>query len=188
MKHKLSNMKCLDMYLSRLSDDEYHSIKHQISNPKPKAMPLLSWDIFMDGYHKRNAEALKNADLKKITELAETHGWKNNFSELLHHNDFEAIVITDLSQKIIWVNPGFSAMTGYTKQYALNKTPKFLQGTETSVVTKRKIDEKLALNQPFKETIINYRKDQSVYKCEVKIIPLYNQNTTHFLALEREVV
>jgi hypothetical protein len=42
--------------------------------------------------------------------------------------------------------------------------------------------------EPFTEVITNYRKDKTPYKCEVKIIPLYKEKVTHFLAIERKVV
>ena len=78
-------------------------------------------------------------------------------------------------------------MTGYSKNFAINKTPKFLQGKGTSVQAKHSIKEKLLKDKPFKEIIVNYKKDKTTYSCEVKIIPLYNEGTTHFIAFEKKV-
>ena len=33
----------------------------------------------------------------------------------------------------------------------------------------------------------NYKKDKTAYKCEVQIIPMYSDETTHFIALEKQV-
>ena len=79
-------------------------------------------------------------------------------------------------------------MTGYSKKFAINKTPNFLQGENTLKTTKKRIRTKLELLKPFTEVITNYRKDKTPYKCEVKIIPLYKEKVTHFLAIERKVV
>lgn len=82
-------------------------------------------------------------------------------------------------------------MTGYEKEFALNKTPRFLQGEKTKESTRKRIKEKLLKGKPFKDVIINYRKDKTSYKCELHIIPLHNNETTkitHFLALEKEIV
>ena len=79
-------------------------------------------------------------------------------------------------------------MTGYTKKYALNKTPNFLQGQNTLPETKKRIRGKLDELKPFAEIITNYKKDKTPYKCEVKIIPLYTDKVTHFLAIEKKVV
>ena len=79
-------------------------------------------------------------------------------------------------------------MTGYSKKYALHKTPSFLQGEATQGLTRNRIRKKLELLKPFTEVIVNYRKDNTPYKCEVKIIPLYKDKVTHFLAIEKKVV
>lgn len=179
---------CLDIYLSSLSDEEYDSIKHKIGTSKSKPMPLLSWDVFMEGFQNRNHEAKKGVELNEVLSLAKKYHWKNDLHVAFSENDYEALVITDKHLNIIWVNDGFSSMTGYSKQFAINKTPKFLQGEKTSVETKKRIREKITNNKPFKEVIVNYKKDRTVYNCEVKIIPLYNKNTTHFIAFEREVI
>ena len=112
---------------------------------------------------------------------------EKRFNSEFSKNDYEALIITDKNQNIIWVNDGFSKMTGYPKKEALNKTPKFLQGEKTSAETKKKIWQNILLDKPFKEVIINYKKDQTPYKCEVKILPLYNKQTTHYIAFERKI-
>ena len=179
-------MRSLDIYLSSLTIEEYEKIKHKIRPQKP--MPLLSWDIFMNSYHRIMAEAINRAELEKVLSFAKKFNWQNDLKLAFSENDYEALIITDKNQKIIWVNDGFTSMTGYSKSFALNKTPRFLQGEKTSLKTKTGIKSKIGLNKPFKGVIINHRKDNSTYKCEVKIVPLYNKETTHFIAFEKQVV
>ena len=114
--------------------------------------------------------------------------WRNEIDDIFENQDFEALIITDINQKILWVNNGFTEMTGYSKKFAINKTPNFLQGENTQRTTKKRIRTKLGLLEPFTEVITNYRKDNTPYKCEVKIIPLYKEKVTHFLAIEKKVV
>ena len=153
-----------------------------------KAAPLLSWDIFSDFYFRTLELGEKNIEIDMLNIFAKKYDWKNDISKIIQNNDYEAIILTDHNQKIVWVNKGFSSMTGYSKNFAINKTPRFLQGTDTSIETKSRIRKKIKLNQPFREIIINHKKDQTPYKCEVIIIPLYNKETTHFLALEKQVI
>ncbi len=150
-------------------------------------MPLLSWDFYMDFFHRNLRQAEKQSEIEKINGLAKKFNWKNNIDEIINEHEYEAIVITDNTQKIIWVNNGFTDMTGYSKNFAINKRPSFLQGEETSKKTKAEIREKIQSHKPFKQVIINYKKDKTPYKCEVKIIPLFGNGTTHYLALEKEV-
>ena len=56
--------------------------------------------------------------------------------ELLEYairNDYDSILITELTlekpgPKIVYVNNGFTKMTGYSKEDAIGKTPRMLQG------------------------------------------------------------
>ena len=187
MKNNLEEMTCLDVYLSGLSEDEYKTVKPDLQNSGHKGMPIMSWDIHIENYHHKLIEARKKIEMKHVLSMAEKFTWDNNLEAEFSKNDYEALIITDKSQNIIWVNDGFSKMTGYSKKYALNKTPRFLQGEKTSAETKKKIWQNILLDKPFQEIIINYKKDQTPYKCKVKIIPLYSQETTHYIAFERKI-
>ncbi len=188
MKHDLSEMMCLDIYLSNLSPNEYKKIRHTNVPSSINIPPLKSWDIFSEHYGKRLLEIKKEHELNQIISLSKRFKWKNDFDKLLNENEYDAVIITDINQKIVWVNDGFSSMTGYSKTFATNKTPRFLQGEKTSNLVKKRIKQHIKLNKPFRETILNYKKDKTTYKCEVKIIPLYNNRTTHYIALEKEIV
>ncbi|EGV42894.2 PAS domain-containing protein [Bizionia argentinensis JUB59] len=180
-------MMCLDIYLSSLSDKEYKIIKPEIKPSKAKPMPLLSWDIFSQHYFNTLKNLKIEGDIEMVKAFGEKAKWKNEIDSIFKDQYFEALIITDVEQNILWVNEGFTEMTGYSKTFALNKKPHFLQGINTSTTTKQKIRENLSDLKPFTGIITNYRKDNSPYECEVKIIPMYSENVTHFLALERKV-
>ena len=180
-------MSSLDIYLSSLSDEKYKKTESKIGNRGSKLLPLFSWDFSIESYHKRLDETKREMDFAQVLTLAKQFNWKNDLNLAFQQNDYEALIITDKNQKIIWVNDGFSTMTGYPKAFAINKTPRFLQGANTFPETKERIRKSIERNMPFKDIIINHRKDNSPYKCEVKIFPLYNKETTHFIAFEREV-
>lgn len=149
--------------------------------------PLLCWDIYYPFYQKMLNNTYSNFDLQRLTKLSVKYKWKANLNEILRHYSYTALVLTDEAQKIIWVNNGFSEMTGYSKSFAINRTPVFLQGENTSEEVKARIRRQIEKREPFKEVLINYRKDGSPYKCEVQTFLLKGNNTIHFLALEREV-
>ena len=187
MKHELSNMMCLDIYLDQMDSDSYQELEPQLSDTTLKSYPLMSWDFFMDNYHEKLENARKGAELDQVLAMAHKFGWTNDIKALFLEHDYDALVVTDRAQNIIWVNEGFTQMTGYTKKFSLHKTPGFLQGPKTSNSTKQRIREHITSDRPFKEVIINYKKDQTVYTCEVKVIPLKQDHTTHFIAFEKEI-
>ncbi len=187
MKNNLSEMMCLDIYLSSLPDEEHDNIKLQVTPTANKSMPLLSWDIFKQHYFQTSDKLKIERDIKMVKTFAEKSKWKNEIDTIFKNEDFEALIITDVEQNILWVNDGFTKMTGYSKTFALNKKPYFLQGHNTTTKSKKQFRNKLNDLKPFTEIITNYRKDNTPYECEVKIIPMYNQNVTHFLAIEKQV-
>ena len=148
MSRNLSEMMCLDIYLSSLSNKEYDNIKRHIKPNKNVIMPLLSWDVYSD-YNYMVLERIKiNRDIETVKAFAKKSCWKNEIDLLFKNQDFEALIITD---------------------------------------TRNQIRNQLKELKPFTAIITNYRKDKSSYECEVRIIPMYNENVTHFLAIEKLV-
>lgn len=152
-----------------------------------KHIPLLSWDLSSIGYFNVLETLQKEADIQELKSFAKKFRWKNAISEILLNHDYEALVLTDLHRKILWVNNGFTEMTGYSKSKALHNTPVFLQSDETTKLSKDTIRKKLKENKPFKAVIINKKRDNTLYRCELHIFPLIHKQTTHYLALEKQV-
>lgn len=157
------------------------------SKKKKYLSPLRSMDFYMSNYH----ALLKK--LKLENEVSEIEGIlqrkvQASLLELLQSNEYEALVVTDLNRKIVWVNNGFNEMTGYTKTFALGKKPTFLQGEKTSEELRQEIRQLLSEGVQFNRTLVNYRKSGEEYHCHIDVIPLLNEEEeiTHFLAMERE--
>ncbi|GGI57906.1 PAS domain-containing protein [Winogradskyella haliclonae] len=187
MKNNLINMMALDIYLSAISENNFNKIYSEIE-PNELRLPLMSWDLYSEVNSKKMNESRRFQDIIKIKSLASKFNWQNNMDAIFETEQFEAIIVTDINQKILWVNNGFSDMTGFTKTEALAKTPRFLQGSKTSTASKQRIRKRLKADLPFKDVIINHKKNGTPYKCEVKIFPLHNNgNKTHYIALERQV-
>jgi PAS domain S-box-containing protein len=183
----LNSMMCLDIYLSSLSDEEYAMIANRLISRR--VFPLMSWDIA--GNYLQNADALtvQEDDRSYLRKLAKKHKWTLDVDTIIP-NFYQAIVVTNAKQEINWISEGFTAMTGYSSEYALGKKPNFLQGNNTSPDVRKEIKESLRANKVYNGRIVNYRKNEEEYVCEVKIIPITNKNdkVTHFIAFEREAV
>ncbi len=183
----IDSMKSLDIFINSLNDVDYTVLKKELKSSKENTINLLSLDIHLQSFNSILQNASIKKDLSNLSLFAKKLKWKNNLDNILNKNPFEAIILTDINRTILWVNDGFSTMTGFSKKEAINNKPSFLQGRTTSSETKERIRKKLQLNQNFKEVIINHRKDNTTYKCELHIFPLLSATTTHFLALERRI-
>ena len=187
MKYNLSNMMCLDFFLAAQNEEDYKAIQPDLTATETIKYPLKSIDIFVDSFTTKIKTLGRENDINSIKEFASKYKWTSNIDLIFKDIDFEAIVLTNEKQEIIWVNEGFKEMTGFTKKFAQQKTPSFLQGKDTCNETKDRIREHIKLNKPFTEIVVNYKKDKTPYKCEIKVFPLFNENTTHYIALEISV-
>jgi hypothetical protein len=187
MKNNLSNMMCLDLFLSTQSAESYKNLEPHLIASEALQFPLKSFGLYADAFSTEMESLDRNNDINSVKKLASKFNWNNNVDEMFKNEDFEALVITNEKQEIIWVNNGFKEMTGFDKKFAIKKMPSFLQGTDTCQVTKDRIRKKINLDKPFSDIVINYRKDKTPYRCEIKIFPLSNEHTTHYIALEKAV-
>lgn len=91
--------------------------------------------------------------------------------------------------KIVFVNPAFSQMTGYTSEEVLGLTPRLLQGPNTDRNVLDDLRQHLSEGIPFHAEAINYQKDGSEFYIEWHITPIRNvkSNITHFVAIQRDV-
>jgi PAS domain S-box-containing protein len=90
---------------------------------------------------------------------------------------------------IVYANPGFERLTGYSTQEALGRNCRFLQGPQTDRRAVREIREGLASGAGAHVTLLNYRKDGSTFWNDIRITPLKNPAgvTTHFVGVQTDV-
>jgi len=106
----------------------------------------------------------------------------------------EAVLITSAEldppgPKILFVNPALCAMTGYSREEILHKTPRILQGPKSDRAMLQRLREALSRGEPFSGETVNYRKDNSEYYVEWDITPIRagDGEITHFLSIQRNV-
>ncbi len=150
--------------------------------------PMSCWDMYSVYFDKLVHKARSDYDLKQL-EINLKTTLDTRVIEAIAEESYDALVVTDPFQRIVWVSRGFTNMTGYSKAHAIGKQPKFLQGPETSERTKQRIREELLKRNYFTDHILNYKKTGEAYLCQIKIVPLFDaaNKFTHYLAVEREV-
>lgn len=102
----------------------------------------------------------------------------------------EAVVVTGPDQLIHWVNPAFTAMCGYSLEELRGRKPgALLQGRETDLEAVGRIREALRDKRPCRETLVNYHKDGSAYRVDLRIAPVLDDEggALWFVARERKL-
>ncbi|QHV94549.1 PAS domain-containing protein [Spirosoma endbachense] len=98
------------------------------------------------------------------------------------------LILTDVSNRILWTSHNILSMTGYGSQEVIGQTPKLLQGPDTDPLVTRHIGNSIRQAQAVQVDLVNYRKNGQAYMCRLAIEPLHNKDgkLTHFLAEVKE--
>lgn len=106
----------------------------------------------------------------------------------------ESVLITtaDLHEPgpyIIYVNPAFEKMTGWSKDEVIGKTPRILQGPKTEAGIFQNLSETITKGETWTGRTINYRKDGSEFYMQWSIVPIRNEAWIihQYLAVQQDV-
>lgn len=105
-------------------------------------------------------------------------------------NTSNAVIVTDLTGRILYVNEGFEKVTEYSSHEVLGMNPgKLLQGPETDPNTVQRIRSGIASFSRVNETILNYSKSDRRYWLQLDIFPVFDEdnNPLYFMAIESDV-
>ncbi len=146
--------------------------------------------------HAKDADSY-NALEALFGELYDKYAQSRNHVDLLEsaiRNDYDSILITELNlekpgPRIVYVNDGFTRMTGYSKEEAIGQTPRMLQGPKTDRAILDRLKRRLIEGQAFFGHTINYRKDGTEFINQWDIHPLINAEgeVTHWVSYQRDV-
>ena len=109
-------------------------------------------------------------------------------------SDYDSIIVTTLDLDkpgpvIVYANDGFTRMSGYTREEAIGKTPRILQGPKTDRAVLDKLRERLREGQSFFGHTVNYRKDGTEFINQWDIHPLTNDKgeITHWVSYQHDI-
>jgi two-component system, cell cycle sensor histidine kinase and response regulator CckA len=162
--------------------------------------------------HKRAEEELQRAYEKAETEVLErtaelrtaNEGLRKEIEERKRVEDelrlrdraFEAVaqgvLITDPSQPdnpIVYSNPAFEKITGYTHAEIQGRNCRFLQGPGTDPVAVDKVRAAIREKRPCLVELLNYRKDGAPFWNALSVAPVFDNggNLCHFVGMQTDV-
>ncbi len=99
------------------------------------------------------------------------------------------IVITDRDGRILWINPAFTQMTGYTSAEAIGQTPRILKSGVQDQKFYEGLWQTILSGRVWFGELINRHKDGRLYIEEQTIGPVRNENgeISHFISVKQDV-
>ncbi|MHA6575110.1 PAS domain-containing protein [Pseudomonas yamanorum] len=90
---------------------------------------------------------------------------------------------------LIYANPAFMRLTGYSADETLYQDCRFLQGDDRDQAGLAAIREAIRNLQPCRQIIRNYRKDGSAFWNELSITPVFNEadQLTYYIGIQKDV-
>ncbi|MGV8150848.1 MAG: PAS domain-containing protein [Candidatus Woesearchaeota archaeon] len=100
-----------------------------------------------------------------------------------------AIVITDISGKILWINDAFTSLTGYSKNEVIGKNPRILKSGHNTDSFYKDMWDNIMLGNVWHNELTNKRKDSTLYVEEMTITPvrINGSQITHFIAIKQDI-
>lgn len=90
---------------------------------------------------------------------------------------------------LVYVNPAFTAVTGYRPEEVLGRNCRFLQGPGTDLAAVARVRAALREGRAVTETLLNHRADGSGFYNEVTVSPVLDErgHLTHFVGVQTDV-
>lgn len=107
----------------------------------------------------------------------------------------DVVIVTDATPheaggpRIIYVNPAFEQLMGYTPEEVLGQSPRMLNGPDTDSHTRYRIRKALREGKGIRTEILKYAKDGQTRWLDMNVVPLRDADgvITHFACIERDL-
>ena len=101
----------------------------------------------------------------------------------------DGIVLTDIRGNIQFVNPAFTAMTGYTSEEVLGQNPRLLKSGRMPEGFYRQLWNTILSGNVWQGDVINRRKNGTFYNEEMRVAPVRDARgkTTGYIAIKHDV-
>jgi diguanylate cyclase (GGDEF)-like protein/PAS domain S-box-containing protein len=101
----------------------------------------------------------------------------------------DSIIITDTTGRIQYVNPAFSAMTGYSSAEAIGQNTRVLKSGDQPQEFYKQLWDTIVSGQRWHGELVNRRKDGTQYCEEMQVTPVRNSlgEIASFIAIKRDV-
>jgi PAS domain S-box-containing protein len=170
-----------------------------VTAARDSGVVLAREPLWVTGFPLTDAPGLSDRGLVVFFRLADASAGTRAVEDVLSGLRDRAVLATDVSftisdpdqedNPLVWVNPAFVRITGYTFEETVGRNCRFLQGPATDRDTVRAMREALGAQQSITVTLLNYRKDGTAFWNEVSMSPVFDGDgkLTNFVGVQADV-
>ncbi len=159
---------------------EFYSNKHRVL----KENGSWSWILSRGKVVSRDAEG-------RALRMVGTHSdiTEQEFAALVYENSSHAIIISDSHNKIISVNPAYTAITGYEKDEVIGKNPNIISSKLENTELYDAMWDSLNTTGYWKGEIYNKRKNGEIYLTylEITVVTDSNGDIDHYFGISTDI-
>src|ERR1017187_7543140 len=101
----------------------------------------------------------------------------------------ESVVITDTEGRILYVNPVFEQVTGYSRAEVIGQNPRLLKSNRQESAFYRELWAKINAGEVWRGRFINKKKDGTLFTEDAVIAPVRDEKgaVTNYIAIKRDI-
>jgi PAS domain S-box-containing protein len=101
----------------------------------------------------------------------------------------ESVVITDTKGRILYVNPVFERVTGYSRTEIIGQNPRLLKSNRQDSAFYRELWAKISAGDVWRGRFINQKKDGALFTEDAVIAPVRDEKgaVTNYIAIKRDI-
>ncbi len=160
----------------------YFEFRHRLADGSTKDVAVYSSKIETEG------RDLLHSIVHDITERKQAEEERERLRTAIEQTG-EAIIITDPDGAIRYVNPVFTAVTGYSRSEVVGQNPRLLKSGEHDSVFYKELWETITAGRVWQGRLTNKRKDGALYTEEATISPVRDGSgrIVNYVAVKRDV-
>lgn len=135
--------------------------------------------------------ALQESNDQLISEISQRTKMQKRQNRLVTaiESAIEPIIITSPAGKIIYINPSFTVLTGYSRQETIGKNPRLLKSGYQDDQFYHNLWQTITAGKAWSGRFVNKKKDGTIFQDETTISPVKDKEgrVLNFVAVKRDI-